>query len=85
MKTGAQKVIGFALETDNEIANAADKLSRKHLDMIVLNSLRDPGSGFGTDTNRVTLLTPKAKPVTLPLASKADVAIKILNAIVSDL
>lgn len=85
MKTGAQKVIGFALETDNEIVNAADKLSRKHLDMIVLNSLRDPGSGFGTDTNRVTLLTPKAKPVTLPLASKADVAIKILNAIVSDL
>lgn len=85
MKTGSQKVIGFALETDNEMANAADKLARKHLDMIVLNSLRDAGSGFATDTNSVTIIAPSAEPVKVPLASKAEVAVNILNAIASDL
>jgi phosphopantothenoylcysteine decarboxylase / phosphopantothenate---cysteine ligase len=48
--------VGFALETDNEVDNAIGKLKRKNLDMIVLNSLRDAGAGFGTDTNRVTII-----------------------------
>ena len=54
-----QKLIGFALETENEIENARTKLQKKHLDGIVLNSLRDKGAGFGTDTNKITFITPE--------------------------
>lgn len=52
-----QKIIGFALETDHEATNAIEKMERKNLDMIVLNSLRDKGAGFATDTNKVTVFT----------------------------
>jgi phosphopantothenoylcysteine decarboxylase / phosphopantothenate---cysteine ligase len=55
-KKPAQLLIGFALETDNELENAKGKLTRKNLDLIVLNSLRTAGAGFGHDTNAVTLL-----------------------------
>ncbi|MDE5978411.1 MAG: bifunctional phosphopantothenoylcysteine decarboxylase/phosphopantothenate--cysteine ligase CoaBC, partial [Muribaculaceae bacterium] len=55
MKAPGQMLVGFALETDNEADNALDKMERKNLDMIVLNSLRDKGAGFATDTNKVTV------------------------------
>ena len=54
-KTGAQIVVGFALETDNEMENAVKKLKSKNLDYIVLNSLQDSGAGFGGDTNKITI------------------------------
>jgi len=78
IKTKKVKVIGFALETQNEVSNAKKKLKEKHLDMIVLNS---PGkeTGFEVDTNKVTLLKHDGKTIKLPLLSKFQVANKILN------
>jgi phosphopantothenoylcysteine decarboxylase/phosphopantothenate--cysteine ligase len=74
----AQRLIGFALETDNELANAQLKLKNKNLDMLVLNSLRDAGAGFGTDTNKVSFVFPDG--VTRgELKSKQAVANDILN------
>ena len=73
-KQGAQWLVGFALETDHELEHARGKLARKHLDLIVLNSLADPGAGFNTDTNRVTLIAPEGEPQALPLMAKSAVA-----------
>lgn len=74
-KRDGQVLVGFALETDHEATNALDKMRRKNLDMIVLNSLRDPGAGFATDTNKVTVFTRgEASPVEIPLKSKREVA-----------
>ena len=78
-KRADQQLIGFALETEQEKENALRKLERKHLDAIVLNSLRDEGAGFGCDTNRVTILAANGKSVELPLQSKADVAAQIIS------
>ncbi len=78
-KRPGQVLAGFALETDHEEANAADKLERKNLDMIVLNSLRTPGAGFATDTNAVTIFTRGDKPVEIPLKSKAEIADDIVD------
>ena len=72
-------VVGFALETDDVIAHAQTKLAAKQLDFIVVNDAREPGAGFGVDTNRVTILAPNAPPVALPLMSKLDVADAILD------
>ena len=72
-------VAGFALETDNAEDNAMGKLSRKNMDMIVLNSLRDPGAGFGTDTNKVTFFFRNGDSQSLPLESKADVAAALVD------
>jgi phosphopantothenoylcysteine decarboxylase/phosphopantothenate--cysteine ligase len=72
-------LIGFALETDNELRNAQEKLKKKNLDFIVLNSLKDKGAGFGVDTNVVTILDKKGKTAKLPLMPKFDVANEILN------
>lgn len=72
---------GFALETDNELENARAKMQRKNLDMMVLNSLKDSGAGFGTDTNRVTIITPSSEE-RFPLRSKKEVARDIVNEIV---
>jgi len=72
-------IIGFALETDNEIANAKKKLKEKQLDMIVLNSLKDKRSGFEIDTNKVTLIKKSGKSINLPLQSKFQIANKILD------
>lgn len=69
-----QVLIGFALETDNGVANARDKLERKRLDLIVLNNPREEGAAFGHDTNRVTLLYPGGEDEVLGLLSKAAVA-----------
>ena len=74
-----QTLIGFALETQNEKTNALAKLERKHMDAIVLNSLRNEGAGFGTNTNRVTILSANGNSIELPLQSKADIAAEILN------
>ncbi len=73
-----QLVVGFALETNNEKANAYQKMKNKNLDAIVLNSLNDKGAGFGGDTNKITLLTPN-KEIAFDLKSKIDVAGDILD------
>lgn len=77
-----QLLVGFALETDDEQTNALDKLRRKNLDLIVLNSLRDKGAGFGTDTNKITIFSASGEAVRFPLKSKAQVATDIIDAIV---
>ncbi len=79
IKTGNQRLIGFALETDNEQANALDKLRRKNLDFIVLNSLRDPQAGFGKDTNKVTILGADGREQPFPAKSKTLVAADIID------
>ena len=80
-----QFLVGFALETENPLANAKRKMQKKNLDMIVLNSLKDPGSGFGVDTNQVTILSKNAQPKKISLKSKLDIAKDICNFIVSKL
>ena len=82
-KKPGQKVIGFALETDNEHINALDKLRRKNLDAIVLNSLRDKGAGFGTDTNKITFIPAQGDEITFGLKTKDLVAQDIFDAIKS--
>ncbi len=72
-------LVGFALETHNELRNAQEKLKKKNLDLIILNSLKDKGAGFGSDTNVVTIIGKKGKPQKMPLMSKFDAANKILN------
>jgi phosphopantothenoylcysteine decarboxylase/phosphopantothenate--cysteine ligase len=73
-------VVGFALETDDLLANAKKKLDGKGLDMVVLNAANEPGSGFGVDTNRVTIVQRGASaPEQLPLLDKRDVADAILD------
>ena len=79
MKQEGQTLIGFALETDNEMANAQHKLQKKNLDFIVLNSLKDAGAGFGVDTNRVTIISRNGDTVAIPLLSKREVAEEIVR------
>lgn len=77
-KRSGQFLAGFALETDHEAENAAEKLSRKNLDMIVLNSMRDAGAGFGTDTNKVTIIDAGGSHE-YPLRPKREVASDIID------
>ena len=63
------------------MANALSKLHRKNLDLMVLNSLKDKGAGFGVATNKVTFIHKNNKPVALPLMSKRDVARKLTDAV----
>ena len=72
-------LVGFALETADEVKNAKEKLKRKNLDLIVLNSTRDEGSAFGSETNVVTLIARDGKPEKLARMPKFDVAAEILN------
>lgn len=81
MKTDKQTLVGFALETDNEEANAQHKLEKKNLDYIVLNSLRDAGAGFGVDTNKVTIISRNGNRKESPLLSKKEVARLIVETI----
>jgi len=81
IKKSGQLLAGFALETENEQMNAMDKLKRKNLDLIVLNSLRDKGAGFQFDTNRVTLIDKNNNIEEFELKSKAGVAVDLLNKI----
>ena len=76
-----QKLIGFALETTNELENARDKLRRKNLDFIVLNSLRDKGAGFKNDTNKISIVFENEQK-DFDLKPKSEVAADILNEIV---
>ena len=69
-----QFLVGFALETHNELEFASQKLENKNLDMIVLNSLNDEGAGFQVDTNKVTVLTKSNKKIKFELKSKKEVA-----------
>ena len=78
-----QVLVGFALETTNELQNAQKKLQKKHLDFIVLNSLNDRGAGFGIDTNMVTIIDKHNNIDKLELKSKAEVAVDIVNKLVS--
>lgn len=78
-KHPGQLLCGFAMETQNLLDNAADKLRRKNCDMLVANSLRDKGAGFGTDTNVATLLFADGRRETPPLMSKEDLADIILD------
>lgn len=79
-KSAQQRLIGFALETQNETVNAEKKLVSKRFDLIVLNSLQDIGAGFGCDTNKASLIG-KGTKNDLPLMSKQEVARKIVDAI----
>lgn len=78
-KKDGQIAVGFALEAQNPLENAIEKLKKKNLDMIVLNSATEPGAGFEVDTNIVTLIDRTEKSEKLPLMSKDDVARKILE------
>lgn len=81
-KRAGQLLIGFSLETNNERAYALKKLQDKHMDMVVLNSLNDPGAGFHHDTNKVALISRNGSELEIPLQSKQEVARKIVTAII---
>jgi phosphopantothenoylcysteine decarboxylase/phosphopantothenate--cysteine ligase len=83
IKKTNQILAGFALETDNEIEHAKEKLDRKNLDFIVLNSLNEKGAGFGYDTNKITIIDKYNNIDKFELKSKEEAAKDILNKIVS--
>ncbi len=78
MKQPHQRLVGFALETHDEVEHAQAKLQKKNLDFIVLNSLQDEGAGFQHDTNKVTIITP-AEVIPYPLKPKTEVAHDIVD------
>lgn len=77
-KRAGQVICGFSMETENMLVNSQAKLQKKHVDMIVANNLKDDGAGFGTDTNRVTIITSQGAEA-LPLLSKEQVAHILLD------
>ncbi len=85
LKKEGQTLVGFALETTNAEANARDKLQRKNLDFIVLNSLGDPGAGFGTDTNKITIFAEDNKVQHFELKPKKAVAHDIIDVLAQHL
>ena len=78
-----QKLIGFALETNNELDNAKQKLKRKNLDFIVLNSLQDKGAGFKNDTNKITIITEREEVKEFELKPKPEVAKDIIDEVIA--
>jgi phosphopantothenoylcysteine decarboxylase/phosphopantothenate--cysteine ligase len=78
-----QFLVGFALETNNEVSNAKKKIESKNLDIIVLNSLRDKGAGFAGDTNKITIIDSDFNETVYALKSKSDVAVDIINEIIT--
>jgi phosphopantothenoylcysteine decarboxylase/phosphopantothenate--cysteine ligase len=82
LKHNGQIIVGFALETEQEQANALKKLESKNFDLIVLNSLNDKGAGFGHDTNKVTVIDRLQHSKTFELKSKKEVALDIVDAII---
>ncbi|WP_341221385.1 bifunctional phosphopantothenoylcysteine decarboxylase/phosphopantothenate--cysteine ligase CoaBC [Polaribacter atrinae] len=80
-----QFLVGFALETNNELENAKGKLKRKNLDAIILNSLQDKGAGFATDTNKITIIDKDLTEKSFELKSKVEVAKDIINEIVKNI
>lgn len=83
MKKDEQILVGFALETEYEIDNAKKKLGTKNLDFIVINSLRHPGAGFGTDTNRITIIDRSGKTDEFDLKPKSEVARDIAEKLIT--
>jgi phosphopantothenoylcysteine decarboxylase/phosphopantothenate--cysteine ligase len=81
-KKSGQLFVGFALETDNEVKNAHSKMIKKNLDLIVLNSLREAGAGFGTDTNKVTMIDRKGNVENYELKPKDQVASDLVDRLV---
>ncbi|MCD6202319.1 MAG: bifunctional phosphopantothenoylcysteine decarboxylase/phosphopantothenate--cysteine ligase CoaBC [Bacteroidales bacterium] len=79
LKTNDQMLVGFALESENEVENALSKIRNKNLNYIVLNSLRDEGAGFGYDTNKITIIDKSGNQKEYPLKSKTEVAQDILH------
>ena len=77
-----QLLIGFALETENEVANAIKKLKAKNLDLIILNSLNDDGAGFGGSTNKISIIDKDLNQTNYPLKSKSEVADDIINELI---
>jgi phosphopantothenoylcysteine decarboxylase/phosphopantothenate--cysteine ligase len=82
-KRAEQFSVGFALETTNELSHAQDKLHRKRFDLVVLNSLRDAGAGFGHDTNKVSVLDGAGQVLTFELQAKTELAHKLVQLILS--
>ncbi|MBA6151140.1 bifunctional phosphopantothenoylcysteine decarboxylase/phosphopantothenate--cysteine ligase CoaBC [Gelidibacter maritimus] len=80
-----QFLVGFALETDNELENAKGKLKAKNLNIIVLNSLKDKGAGFGGSTNKVTFITKDQEIIQHDLKSKEEVAVDLMNQIIKQI
>ena len=80
-----QFLVGFALETNNELENAKGKLKRKNLDAIVLNSLQDKGAGFATDTNKITIIDKNLNEKSFELKTKVEVAKDIMNEIMKSI
>ena len=81
IKKTSQLTVGFALETNEGVAEAIAKKKKKNFDLIILNSLKDPGAGFGVDTNRITLIAKDNKARRFELKSKTDVARDILDSV----
>ena len=77
-----QYLVGFALETENELENAKNKLHKKNLDAIVLNSLNDKDAGFGKSTNKITFIDKNSEIKTFEVKNKAEVALDIFNEII---
>jgi phosphopantothenoylcysteine decarboxylase/phosphopantothenate--cysteine ligase len=84
IKKANQFTVGFALETENETANAEKKIAAKNFDLIVLNSLNDNGAGFGHDTNQITLINKRNETKKFSLKSKKEVARDIVDAIIEN-
>jgi len=85
IKNEKQFLVGFALETNNEKENALAKLKKKNLDFIVLNSLNDPGAGFQTDTNKITIIDKYNNLFKFELKTKEQVAVDIVDRMIDDL
>jgi phosphopantothenoylcysteine decarboxylase/phosphopantothenate--cysteine ligase len=85
LKHNGQVMVGFALETENEQANAQTKLEKKNFDLIVLNSLNDKGAGFGHDTNKITIMDREQHVKSFELKNKKEVAKDIVKAIIEKL
>ena len=82
MKKTNQKLVGFALETNNEFENAKKKIKNKNLDFIVLNSLNEDGAGFGYDTNKISIIDNENNHTNFDLKPKKEVAVDIVNAVI---
>jgi phosphopantothenoylcysteine decarboxylase/phosphopantothenate--cysteine ligase len=74
--------VGFALETDNELEHARSKLKKKNLDLVVLNSMQDEGAGFGTDTNRVTMIDRSGNLEKFEMKPKNQVASDLVRRVI---
>ncbi len=85
IKRPEQLIVGFALETDNELENAIAKIKSKNMDMIVLNSLQDLGAGFGYDTNKISIIKRDGSMIDFELKSKQEVAMDIVDEVIKTL